>query len=322
MDDHGKYISSNPEDAESNLRIFFAGLGWFGGWCNEYFFDKRSRIKQNRFNHFTEWVSDGMSDLSKVEKDRMEDEDFGDFFETVVLQVLRTKSKEKLKRFRTVLLNQITNPIKYDDAIDMAEIAGLLSDKQFLILDSFYSHSKELTFFEDAIDNLSTSKAIIKRYEQTEDDELIHLPEELKILTSIGIKVGSDRVSDKLQYLEEMFQDIEEHKSDVFDFCELLIQDIVDERDRIVKDQLRFDISPQKKIIEEEWGIQAPSNESLIGSFSSSEVYSMNDLRSKGLLFIPNRFRAQGDYNFINYRISNFGLELVKFTLKESNKTK
>ena len=103
---------NHKESAISVAKIFLSTVPILGAYLNEELFDLPGRIKQNRLNHFTELLTDYITnsnitiDFSKIDK-----EDFADILESILTRVSKTKSEEKLKRFRDVLFHCLENNI-------------------------------------------------------------------------------------------------------------------------------------------------------------------------------------------------------------------
>lgn len=106
MEEHHK------ESAISVAKIGLSTIPVLGAFLNEGLFDLPGRLKQNRLNNFTELLTEYISnsnpiiDFSKVDK-----EDFADILESILTRVSKTKSEEKLKRFRDVLFHCLENNI-------------------------------------------------------------------------------------------------------------------------------------------------------------------------------------------------------------------
>ena len=83
-----------------------------GPYINEAFFELRSRIKQERINRFLQGMIETMkqSDINSVDTTIFKAEEFGDFIETLLLKVSRTKSDEKIKAFQLLFKQQIIEP--------------------------------------------------------------------------------------------------------------------------------------------------------------------------------------------------------------------
>lgn len=186
--DHNKYLVKTPEQAESMLRSIFGIVPYVGGFLNEVFFDYRSRINQERINKLVTYVAEGMAGMSSIEKDKIVNEDFSDLFELILRKTTQTRSEEKLKIFKSILLNQINTPIDYDRAIEMTEVIAELTEEQFLIIKSFYSHDEELSFLEKAYDELPYIRNQIINYSRKKEPPLIDRVDDLKYLSDLSDK--------------------------------------------------------------------------------------------------------------------------------------
>jgi hypothetical protein len=98
------------QDAITFWKSLFGAIPVAGQLFNEIFFEKRSRVKQERYNSFTQLLIDFFLEHPDVNIHNANTEEFGDLFESVLLRVGKTKAGEKHKRFRDILVNQMINP--------------------------------------------------------------------------------------------------------------------------------------------------------------------------------------------------------------------
>lgn len=138
---------NGKEVGVSALKSLFSAIPYVGQVFNEALFDYWSRIKQNRLNSFVEMLTDFFLCSQQVDLDTLKTEDFLDLFESVIRRVVQTKSKEKHKRFKDVLTNQMINPQNsYGNAEIYLDIISGLSEVEVNILQH---HS----VFDEALDN-------------------------------------------------------------------------------------------------------------------------------------------------------------------------
>jgi hypothetical protein len=123
------------------------GLVPFGGNAiSEVLFEYRSRVKQNRLNRFTELLGESFEENADFDLESLKTEEFIDVFESVLRKVSQTRSKEKLLRFRDILLRQMRSPkTEIDNADFFLDLIGELDETAIHIL-------KEHAVFEAAFE--------------------------------------------------------------------------------------------------------------------------------------------------------------------------
>lgn len=124
----------------STLKSLIGAIPVVGGAMNEFLFETRGRIKQDRINKFVEAFANYLSELKPVQLhiSQIEKEEFGDFFEEVILKVAKTKSEIKKETFKKLLANQIVKPKNFDYAGLLLEIIGNLHEEQIPILQKLF----------------------------------------------------------------------------------------------------------------------------------------------------------------------------------------
>jgi len=98
----------SKEMAESIIKSLFALVPGAGQALNEAFYDYRGRVKQNRLNDFSALLIEYFQKHTEVNLTELNWLEFGDLFESVVLRVVRTGSRQKHARFRDILTNYIS----------------------------------------------------------------------------------------------------------------------------------------------------------------------------------------------------------------------
>ena len=172
---------------------------------NEILFEYRGRIKQNRLNKFTELLSDFFKDNSKINL-----EDFSDLLEAILKRVVDTKSEEKLKRFRDVLINGLNNQINYENTEPYLDLVKSLSEIEINIL----SHHSPLHYnFEDR-NGIIRQESYKLELSQMED-EIEKGNRTVEMLTKYSAQI------DKIRVLESRCKSIESYrKSDFYKISE------------------------------------------------------------------------------------------------------
>jgi hypothetical protein len=125
----------------STLKSLISAIPIVGGAMNEFLFETRGRIKQDRINKFVEAFAKYLAELMPVELhiSQIEKEEFGDFFEEVIIKVAKTKSEIKKETFKKLLANQIVKPKDFDYAGLLLETIGNLHEEQIPILQKLFA---------------------------------------------------------------------------------------------------------------------------------------------------------------------------------------
>lgn len=128
-------MDQNINSGFTSLRkIFVPLIPIFGTIFDEVFFEYGSRIKQNRLNQFTLLLVDYF-EKKDVDVESLKTEEFVDLFDSIIRRVVRTKSEDKLKRYKNILIHQIENPSHSDDLQEtFLDLIEQLSEKELVIL--------------------------------------------------------------------------------------------------------------------------------------------------------------------------------------------
>jgi hypothetical protein len=127
------------EGGISTLKGAIGAIPIVGTALNEAIFEVRGRIKQNRVNNFVEEFSEFLGQFSEdeINLEQVGEEEFGDFFEELIIKVAKTHSAVKVKVFQNLLANQLMEPKEIEYAVLLLDIAGNLQEKQIPILHGF-----------------------------------------------------------------------------------------------------------------------------------------------------------------------------------------
>jgi hypothetical protein len=138
------------QTAISTLKATIGAIPVIGAALNEYLFETRGRIKQDRINKFIESFAEYLTELKPVQLhiNQIEKEEFGDFFEEIIIKVSKTKSEIKKEVFKKLLANQLTKPQDFDYASLLLDTIGSLHEGQIPIL---YKLNNE--FYDSIADN-------------------------------------------------------------------------------------------------------------------------------------------------------------------------
>ncbi len=112
------------------------------------FYEYRGRVKQNRINKFIESLQNYLetSGLNKkIDFELINEEEFTDLLEAVFLRVSRTKSIEKLDRFKLIIAKSLvaSNSLNYLETF--LDLIADLHEKEIEILQKHYEIYSELT---------------------------------------------------------------------------------------------------------------------------------------------------------------------------------
>jgi hypothetical protein len=126
----------NKALVESAAKTLFGLVPYGGPILNEVFFDYRSRVKQERLNVFIEELLKYLesNNLKSIPAEIQQSEDFGDLFESIVKRVIQTNYEEKMNRFRNVVIDYLSNPIKLDYSDTYLDIIDRINEIQIKIL--------------------------------------------------------------------------------------------------------------------------------------------------------------------------------------------
>lgn len=111
-------------------------IPYVGTILNEFFFDTRGRIKQNRINRFLKMLQNYMESVSEnyFDFEHIKSEEFGDIFESILNRITKTRSEEKMKRFKKVLISEMHNPSNTEFIETFLDIISRLEEIQIKIL--------------------------------------------------------------------------------------------------------------------------------------------------------------------------------------------
>ena len=153
--------------------IIGAGAAAF---LTETFFGIRGRLKLKRSENFIIEFSKYIKTIKPdFDIETVDSEDFGDFFEQVLIKVSQTRSESKLKGIKRLTANQILKPVSYNMIHKYLELVSNLNDNHLVIIRHWYF--EELRY-----------KALLKQFDQ----ERKHLKEKFD--------AGIDKVNSEETY--------------------------------------------------------------------------------------------------------------------------
>lgn len=104
-------------------------------FMTETFFGIRGRLKLNRAENFIIEFSKYIKSITPdFDIEVVDSEDFGDFFEQVLIKVSQTNSETKLNGFKKLTANQILNPVSYDLAPKYLELILKINENHLILL--------------------------------------------------------------------------------------------------------------------------------------------------------------------------------------------
>lgn len=117
-------------------KSLLGAVPYVGTMLNEIFYERRSRIKQERLNNFIAELSEYLNNYSESDFDanHINSESFGDIFESIIKRVLNHKSKSKIDRFKKVLAQQMTESSDFEYVENFLDLIERLNDIQVFIL--------------------------------------------------------------------------------------------------------------------------------------------------------------------------------------------
>ncbi|MDO6803959.1 hypothetical protein Q4595_16025 [Wenyingzhuangia sp. 1_MG-2023] len=109
-------------------------ISLIGSALNEMI-DYRSKIKQKRLNKFIEILSEYFYKIPNINIETIDSENFGDIFEYTINNVVKTGSEKKLHHFKNIIINQIINPTKKIELVEIyLELISKLTEEEIIIL--------------------------------------------------------------------------------------------------------------------------------------------------------------------------------------------
>lgn len=186
--------SKKKEIGISTIKSLFGIIPYAGNVLDEIFFEHRSRIKQDRLNKFIELLANYFEEKTPNFKlENLKTEEFSDVLESVLKKVMETSSKEKLERFKNILIGQMHQENIDNDFIDtFLDLTAKLSEAQIFILEEF--HRKEIMNKE-----LSQIKNNLRREVFDKQEELRKL--EMKSDDTQKSDVDLSRLADEVNHL-------------------------------------------------------------------------------------------------------------------------
>lgn len=129
----------------SILKGLIGAVPYAGTALNEAIFECRSRIKQNRINNFVLQLGQYIEDHNEnIDLEYIKSEQFGDILESIFKEVLRTGVKDKLDRFKKILVKQMNSSNHVEFTETFLDIISKLNEKEIELLDYYSKNDDEL----------------------------------------------------------------------------------------------------------------------------------------------------------------------------------
>lgn len=159
----------------SVVRSALSAVPYAGQLLNEIFFEYSGRIKQERLNKFTNFLSDFFLENQNINLENLKNEDFSDLLESILRKVVLTKSENKLKRFRDILVNKmLDSKILIENSDIYLDLVHTLSESEINIL--YHHRIFDSKFHDEKILNnknrqeLDTLTSDLKQEEKTKQN--------------------------------------------------------------------------------------------------------------------------------------------------------
>lgn len=108
-------------------------------FLTEAFFGIRGKLKLKRSEKFIIEFSNYIKAINPdFDIETVNSEDFGDFFEQVLIKVSQTNSISKLEGFKRLIANQILNPVSYDLVHRYLDLVSNLTANHLILLQHWY----------------------------------------------------------------------------------------------------------------------------------------------------------------------------------------
>jgi hypothetical protein len=159
--------------AVSTIKGLLTAVPFIGGALNEYAFEAIGRIKQERVNKFIIALSEYLAQFKEVQLsiDQIEKEDFGDFFEELIIKVSKNHSEIKKEAFKKLLVNQIRNPKSIDYALLYLDLISGLHEKEIIILEQLRIYASTCSSYINSHSQLYDKQNELKRFENQKCDQ-------------------------------------------------------------------------------------------------------------------------------------------------------
>ncbi|MDI5897630.1 hypothetical protein [Flavobacterium yafengii] len=195
----------------STIKGLISAIPFVGGAINEFAFEARGRLKQERINSFiislSEYIGQFKDDELNIEE--IKKEEFGDFFEEVIIKVSKTRSEVKKEAFKILLANQLLRPKDIEYAEILLELINSLQERQIPILNNLIDSGDGL--YIDYSGQLIQNKNILKDLEN-------QIKDKCQYFDSIEDTYGDPEINDYESKIESTKKEIERLKEKVAEF--------------------------------------------------------------------------------------------------------
>ena len=111
------------------------------GVATDTFFEYQTQVKLERLYRIIEELREDFEsiDPKKINWEHLQSEEFSDLFESILRRAVNTAAEEKIRRFKKILMNEMTRPYKSDFKETFLDIAYRINEDQIQILKHFWN---------------------------------------------------------------------------------------------------------------------------------------------------------------------------------------
>jgi len=142
---------------ETSYKTLVGQIPIVGGIINTLMFDFSANLKQSRLNNFTLKLKEYFESVSEEEINinNILTPDFHDIFESILIKISRTKSEEKIERYKQIVIGQIKNLKDFDLVEGFVEITSKLTEHHISVLTDRYRINSDIEENNTKIDILN-----------------------------------------------------------------------------------------------------------------------------------------------------------------------
>ena len=128
-----------------------------GSLLNEIFFDYRNRLKEKRLISFINELTKSLEKFNteKIDLNYLKTDEFSDILEEIIKRVTITNSSEKQKRFKKILIGEMTASLDSEFKLSFLDITSTITEIQLLILKEHNTIGKSVGKYYRDIENLN-----------------------------------------------------------------------------------------------------------------------------------------------------------------------
>lgn len=148
---------NKQEAGISFLKGVIGAIPYAGTLLNEIIFDYRSRLKEKRLVGFVEELEKELSkyDETKIDFEYLKTDEFSDILEEILKKVVTSNSDEKIKRFKKILIGEMTASNNTEFKLTFLDITSKITETQILILKEHNSIGRSISKYYKDIESLN-----------------------------------------------------------------------------------------------------------------------------------------------------------------------